>query len=179
MKKISLILSLLFSIIYSSDLIAQKKIRNLKVYVSSDFNPKSSITVEGLSNDAEGVGNTLRTALLMGGFKVISERVAQEKLELKNKGQIDSSEFKQEISVEKTTYINSVYVISMQYSTVAVLGCGNGVGLANISGQIIDLLNGGNIVSTFTYKMSMLNSQCPSTVMESLVDILKKGKSVK
>ncbi len=59
MKKISLILSLLFIISYSNDLIAQKKIRNLKVYVVSDFNPKSSITVEGLSNDTEGVANRL------------------------------------------------------------------------------------------------------------------------
>lgn len=179
MKNFLFILLLPLFILYSNDLIGQKKIKNLKVYIAPDFNSKSSITVEGLTNDDEGVGNTLRTALLMGGFKVISERVAKEKLELKNNGKVDSSEFKQEVSVERTTYINSVYVISMQYSTIAVLGCGNGVGLANISGQIIDLLNGGNIVATFTYKMSMLNSQCADSVMESLVDILKKGKSVK
>jgi len=179
MKNILLILTLLFVIGDSNSLYAQKKIRNLKVFISPDFNTKVSITVEGLSNDAEGVGNTLRSALLMGGFRVISERVAKEKLELKNKWQVDSSQFKQESSVKKTTYVNSVYVISMQYSTIAVLGCGNGVGIANISGQIIDLLNEGNIVATFTYKMSMLNSQCSDTIMESFVDILKKGKSVK
>lgn len=179
MKKLLIPLTLFFSICSLSNLYAQKKVRNLKVFVSPDFNPKASITVEGSSNDAEGVGNALRSALLMEGFKVISERVAKEKLELKNKGQVDSNQFKQDISVEKTTYINSVYVVTMQYSTVAVLGCGNGIGIANISGQIIDLLNEGNIVATFTYKMSMLNSQCSDTLMESLVDILKKGKSVK
>jgi hypothetical protein len=180
MKKLTFLSILILLVLgFSSTTYSQKKIRNLKVFVTPDFNSKSSITVEGLTNDNEGVSNSLRSALLMGGFKVISERVAKEKLELKNSEQVDNTTFKQEVSLGKTTYVNSVYIVSMQYSTVAVIGCGNGVGISNISGQIIDLLNDGNIVATFTYKMSMLSSQCADTLMESLVDILKKGKSVK
>jgi hypothetical protein len=180
MKKTTLLISALFLCLLNTNcLFAQKKVKNLKVFVSPDFNSKASITVEGLSNDAEGVSNSLRSALLMGGFKVISERVAKEKLELNNKGQLTDTTFNQDISVGKTTYVKSVYVISMQYSTVAVLGCGNAVGIANLSGQVIDLFDDGNIVATFTYKMSMLNSQCADTIMDALVDILKKGKTVK
>ena len=179
MKKIYLIITLIITVCITSNTNGQKKIRNLKIYLTPEFNPNSSITVEGLTNDNAGVANYLRSALLIEGFKVISDRTAKERLEMKNKGQIDSSNFYQEISIGKTKYINSVYLITMQYSTVPVLGCGNGVGIDNISGQIIDLLNEGNIVATFTYKMSMINSQCPETIMESLANSLKNGKSVK
>ena len=169
----------MLSLINLNTIYAQKNIKNLKVFISPDFNPNASITVEGLNYDTEGVGNYLKNALLMEGFKVISERVAKETIEIKNKAQVTDTTLNQDISVEKTINMKSIYATSMRYSTVSVLGCGNLIGIANLSGQIIDLSNDGNIVVSFTYKMSTWNSQCADTVMESLVDILKKGKSVK
>jgi hypothetical protein len=55
------------------------------VYCTDNFNPNASITVEPPQTDDIGISDALKNSLVMNGFKVISEKVAKERVELSNK----------------------------------------------------------------------------------------------
>lgn len=169
MKNIAIILIVLCSIQVS----AQKKIKNLSVFVTENFDPKTSITVTALNNDPVLAVNHLKNSLLMNGFKVISERVAQEKVEMSNKGEVTDTTFNQDVSVGKTTYVKSVYAITMSYQYRADMGCGGQV-ISNLTGQIVDLANDGELVATFNFSQNSFQGKCTLTIMQALAAKLKK-----
>ncbi|MBA7548872.1 hypothetical protein ES705_41340 [subsurface metagenome] len=149
--------------------------KKLNVFVTDFFNPNASITVESLNHDPVLATDALKNALVMNGFKVISERVAKEKVELNNKGQVTDSTFNQDVSLGKTTYINSVYVVTLNYKYRADTSCGGSV-MSNLSGQIVDLVNDGQIVSTFTFRQGAFDGKCKSDIMMALAKKLKQKK---
>ncbi len=153
--------------LYSQDL------RKLSVFKTPEFDSRASITVEGMSYDPIMAGNSLRSALLMQGFKVISERVAQEKIELANKVTYTDTSITQNASVGNTTYMKSVYVVTLNYQYRADTGCGGQV-MSNMSGQIIDLANDGQIVATFSFKQGSFEGKCADYIMQVLAARLKK-----
>ena len=156
------IITLLFSINSYS-----QNYKKLSVFKTDFFNSKASITVEALNYDPVLAVDALKNALVMNSFKVISERVAKEKVELNNQGQTTDTTFNQDISVGKTTYINSVYVITLNYNSRSDTGCGGRV-MSNLSGQIIDLANDGQIVATFSFKQGALEGKCTEDFMMAL-----------
>lgn len=147
--------------------------KKLNVFVTDLFDSRASITVEALNYDPVLATDALKNSLVMNGFKVISERVAKEKIELNNKGQVTDSSFNQDISLGKTTYLKSVYVVTLNYQRRADTGCGGSV-MSNLSGQIVDLANDGQIVATFTFKQSSFEGKCTSDVMNALAKKLKE-----
>lgn len=155
-----------------------QSLKNLKVFCTENFDPRASITVEGLQNDPVLAADALKNSLVMNGFKVISERVAKEKLEINNKGTTTESNFNQDISASQTTYMKSVYVVTLNYNYRDDTGCGGRV-MSNLSGQIIDLANDGQIVATFSFKQGSLAGKCTSTIMEDLAKALKAKKKSK
>ena len=167
MKAILLILTLF---IYSTT--QGQSLKKLNVFCTEKFDPKSSITVEGLDDDPCLATDALKNSLIINGFKVISERVAKEKIELINKGQTSDTTFNQEISSGKTTYLKSVYVITLNYNFRRSSGCG-GIVISTLAGQVVDLANDGEIVATFSFKQGLMEIRCTSTVMEALAKELK------
>jgi hypothetical protein len=149
-----------------------QNLRKMSVFKTPQFDSRASITVESMSYDPLIAGSALRSALLMQGFKVISERVAQEKVELANKVTYNDSSFTQNISAGNTTYIKSVYVVTMNYQIRADLGCGGQV-MSAMSGQIIDLANDGQIVASFSFKQSSFEGKCADHIMQVLAARLK------
>ncbi len=147
--------------------------KKLNVFVTEFFDARASITVAALNPDPLLATDALKNALVMNGFKVISERIAREKIELSNKGQVTDSTFNQEISVGKTTYLKSVYVVTFNYQQRADTGCGGSV-MSNLSGQIVDLTNDGQIVATFSFKQDNFEGKCTSDVMNALAKKLKE-----
>jgi hypothetical protein len=111
----------------------------------------------------------------MSGFKVISERVAKEKFEIKNKGNLNDTSFNQDISAGSTTYIKSVYIITFSYNYRLDMGCGGQV-MSDLNGQIVDLANDGEIVATFSFSQNSFEGKCTSTVMEAIAKSLKEKK---
>jgi len=155
-----------------------QSLKKLKVFCTDNFDPRASITVEALRYDPVLATDALKNNLVMNGFKVISERVAKEKVEISNKGTTSDTTFNQEISAGKTTYLKSVYVITLNYNYRADTGCGGTV-MSDMSGQIIDLANDGEIVATFSFKQGGLEGKCTSTVMEALAKALKEKQKSK
>ncbi len=108
--KVAILLICLFIIRSTTQAQSLKK---LNIFCTDKFDPKASITVEGLDDDPCLATDALKNNLVINGFKVISERVAKEKVELINKGQTSDTSFNQEITTGKTTYLKSVYVITL------------------------------------------------------------------
>lgn len=169
MKKIAL---LVFTILLIQFVNAQNY-KKLNVFVTDFFDARASITVEALNYDPVLATDAFKNALVMNGFKVISERVAKEKIELNNKGQVTDTTFNQDISLGKTTYLKSIYVVTLNYQRRADTGCGGSV-MSNLSGQIVDLANDGQIVATFTFKQGSFEGKCTSDVMNALAKKLKE-----
>jgi len=161
-----------FILLVSATCAHSQDLRKLTVFKTPDFDSRASITVEGMSYDPLMVGNALRSALLMQGFKVISERVAQEKIELANKVNYNDSSVTQNSSVGSTTYMKSVYVVTFNYQYRADTGCGGQV-MSNMSGQVIDLANDGQIVATFSFKQGSFEGKCADYIMQVLATRLK------
>lgn len=147
--------------------------KKLNVFVTDLFDARASITVEAMNYDPLIASDALKNALVMNGFKVISERVAKEKIELNNKGQVADSTFNQDIAVGKTKYLKSVYVVTLNYQYRSDTGCGGSV-MSNMSGQIIDLANEGQIVATFSFKQGVFEGKCTSDVMNVLAKKLQE-----
>ena len=170
MKQIILTIMTLFMLSFS---IQGQEYKKLNVFVTDFFDARASITVEALRSDPLIATDALKNALVMNGFKVISERVAKEKVEINNQGQVSASTFNQDISVSKTTYLNSVYVVTLNYQYRADTGCGGSV-MSNLSGQIIDLANEGQIVATFSFKQGGFEGKCTLDIMNALAKKLKE-----
>ncbi|MCB9056701.1 MAG: hypothetical protein H6549_12670 [Chitinophagales bacterium] len=62
-----------------------QSLKKLKVFCTDNFEPNSTVTVKPPKDDRLFLADALKNSLVMNGFKVISEKVAQEKLELINK----------------------------------------------------------------------------------------------
>ncbi len=170
MKQITLTIIAAFITVLS---IHGQDYKKLKVFVTDLFDARASITVIALKEDPLIATDALKNALVMNGFKVISERVAKEKIELTNKRQATDSTFYQDVSVSKTTYINSVYAVTLNYQSRADTGCGGSV-MSNLSGQIIDLANDGLIVATFSFEQGNFEGKCTIDVMNALAKKLKE-----
>lgn len=152
-----------------------QNLRKLKVFTTETFDPRASITVESKPYDPLRATDVLKNSLVMSGFKVISERVAKEKYEIKNKGNLNDTSFNQDISAGRTTYIKSVYLITFSYNYRLDMGCGGQV-ISDLNGQIVDLANDGEIVATFSFSQNSFEGKCTSTIMESIAKSLKEKK---
>lgn len=169
MKKIFFAILLLISISSFG-----QSLRNLKVYCTDYFDPNASITVSPPKNDDLIFAGALKNSLVMNGFKVISETVAKEKIELFNKKQTSDTTVNQEISAGKTTYMKSVYVITFDYSEYL-----NHSDIADLNGQIVDLANDGVIVATFSFNQGPFGSKKMSTITNALAKALKEKQKSK
>lgn len=170
MKQITLTIISVIMIIFS---VQAQDYKKLNVFATEFFDARASITVEALNSDPLIATDALKNALVINGFKVISERVAKEKVELNNNGQVTDSAFNQDISMGKTTYLKSVYVVTLKYQGRADTGCGGAV-MSNLSGQIVDLANDGLIVATFSFKQGNFEGKCTLDVMNALAKKLKE-----
>jgi hypothetical protein len=170
MKQITMTIMSVIMIVFS---VQAQDYKKMNVFVTEFFDARASITVEALNYDPLIATDALKNALVINGFKVISERVAKEKVELNNKGQVTDSTFNQDISIGKTTYLKSVNVVTLNYQDRADTGCGGAV-MSNLSGQIVDLANDGLIVATFSFKQGNFEGKCTSDVMNSLAKKLKE-----
>ncbi len=162
-----------FLILILSPIYAQKDLKKLKVFVTEDFNPKASITVEGFYDPLMASG-ALQNGLLLNGFKVVSNRVAQEQAEIIKDAVYDENSESEVITIGNKTYVKSVYVITMSYKSRADTGCGGSV-MSVLTGQIVDLASDGELVGTFSFKQGGLEGKCADRIMESLASKLKKG----
>ncbi|CAN5689365.1 hypothetical protein BH10BAC2_BH10BAC2_04160 [soil metagenome] len=160
----------LFCSIFIASFTFGQTIKNLKVFCTDKFDTSASITVEQHKYDPCLATDALKNNLVMNGFTVISEVVAREKVELSNKGKTNDTTFNQEISSGKTTYIQSVYLITFNYNQGHKL-------ISDLSGQIVDLVNDGEIVATFSFKQGYNGSKKTSAVMEALAKALKEKSS--
>jgi hypothetical protein len=151
-----------------------QSLKNLKVFCTDNFNPKTSITVQRPTGDYIGIADMLKNNLVMNNFKVISEAVAKERIELSNKKQFTDSTFNQDASLGKTTYVNSVYVITFTYDNFQNA---SGTYLTALNGQVVDLANDGEIVATFSYHHGPAFAKTPSKVITALCEALKKNKN--
>lgn len=170
MKKILSIIMILSCIVGNG-----QNLKKLKVFATESFDPRSSITVESNNYDPLRATDVLKNSLVMSGFKVISERVAKEKFEIKNKGNLNDTSFNQDISAGRTTYIKSVYIITFSYNYRLDMGCGGQV-ISDLNGQIVDLANDGEIVATFSFSQNSFEGKCTSTIMEAIAKSLKEKK---
>lgn len=155
-------------------ILASAQLKKLKVHVTENFQPSASITVEQ-AYDPLMVSQTLTNSLVSNGFKVLSYRTAQERAEKINKGEITDSSWMVSTSKGKTTYIKAVYVITISYQYRSDTGCGGNV-VSNLSGQVVDLANDGEIVATFSFSQGMLEGKCISKITDALAEALSKGK---
>lgn len=164
MKKIYFSILLLISISSSG-----QSLRNLKVYCTENFDPNASITVTPPKKDDLIFAGALKNSLVVNGFKVISETVAKEKIELFNKKQTSDTTVNQEMSAGTTTYIKSVYAITFDYSEYL-----NHSDIADLTGQVADLANDGLIVATFSFYQGAFGSKKMSTIANALAKALKE-----
>lgn len=168
MKRFITILTLtaISSVTYS------QQIKGLSVFCTQNFNTKTSITVQAIENDPILVVDAFKNSLVEAGFKIISEKVAKERIELSNKGQISDSTFQQEISLGKTTYLRTIYVVTLSYK-VDLYDY-----LTDLQGQIVDLAADGEIVATFSYQKKGMPKK-PMVITKAIAEFLKqKAKSL-
>lgn len=153
-----------------------QSLKHLKVYCTDNFNPNTSITVTPPNSDVIGMTDMIKNNLVMNGFKVISEAVAKQRVELSNKKQTSDTTLDQKISVGKTTYINSLYVITFTYDPFINF---SGNYILALNGQVVDLANEGEIVATFSYQHGSMGARTPRIVVEALCKALKEKKKSK
>ncbi len=114
-----LVIALLFVAISGIAQDAKKMSKNLKVFVSENFNRKLSITIQSTPNDIGGALGTFTNALASKGFKTISAT------SISNKTEIDQSKIKtdtitnKKTSISNTNYVKSKYLFTIQYSYVS------------------------------------------------------------
>lgn len=168
--KVKLSLIILF-LTFSTTLFGQYN--KVRVYVSDDFNPKASITVEQNQYDAISSGVALKNSLVMNGFKVISERTAKSQLELVNSVRQSDTTFNQNISASSSLTVKSIYVITFSYQTRANIGRCPSV-MSQLSGQVVDLVNDGEIVATFSFSQGGTTGFCAIEIMDAVALKLKE-----
>jgi hypothetical protein len=153
-----------------------QSLKKLKVFCTDEFDVKASITVTAPNHDPIGMSDIIKNNLVMSGFKVISETAARQKTELTNNKSVTDTTLKQEISIGKTTYINTVYVITFTYEPYTNI---TGNYLLGLNGQVVDLAKDGEIVATFSYHHSSFGAKKPNVIVKALCqDLRKKAKNV-
>jgi len=148
-----------------------KQIKNLRVYCKESFDPRATITVEGIYDDPCFAVEALNDGLVINGFNVMSERVAKERNEIDNDVRYSGSRSSERISQGRSTYMNSTYLITFRYRYVEPDH--GGVLMTYMNGQIIDLSNQGEIVATFSYTHGGLTWKSAPEVMDALARELK------
>jgi hypothetical protein len=167
MKKILLLIALIIIplITYSQEFTTKEIKRIEKVLKKSNskirgFNKNSLISVEKIGNSE--IEADIETALFMAGFKVVSNKVAKEAVNISN----PLNESNENIEISNSTSYKSVYVITVAvtYYAEPVIGrCQEP--LLSFSARIIDLANEGNLVGTFSFSVStVLSAQCSKDV---------------
>jgi hypothetical protein len=165
-----LLFIILFSLTAASS--ESQSLKRVKVFCTDSFNTKAPMTVTKLSYDPLLVVDALKNNLVENGFKVLSEKVARERIELSNNGKTTDSTFSQEISLGKTTYIRSVYAVTLSYNV------NNDNALIDLQGQIVDLASDGEIVATFSFRQSgAVPVRKPRDITKIIAEYLKAKKS--
>ena len=165
-----LLFIILFSLIAASS--ESQSLKRVKVFCTDSFNTKAPMTVTRLSYDPLLVVDALKNNLVETGFKVLSEKMARERIELSNNGKTTDSTFSQEISLGKTTYIKSVYAVTLSYNV------NNDNALIDLQGQIVDLASDGEIVATFSFRQSgAVPVRKPRDITKIIAEYLKAKKS--
>lgn len=150
MKRVTIVVGLI--LLFTELSFAQKKIKNLEIFANEAFNAKASITVGSLDNDRALTVFSLKNALVMNGFKVISEATAQQSVNINNNINKNSSSSSQNISITAQNQVNSIYYVTMSYKSTAE----EPPLIYELSGQIVDLANNGEIVATFQFSQSYI-----------------------
>ncbi|MES2592334.1 MAG: SHOCT domain-containing protein [Bacteroidota bacterium] len=175
MKTRQILFSALIIITSTSFAQDEKKMsKNLRVFISENFNRKTSITIQSLPYDIGGSVGSFTNALASKGLKTISST------SISNKTEIEESKIKTENSTDKktsisnTNYVKSKYLFTIQYSYVssmdhAVQGMRRGtVQCKNFTGQIVDLNNDSEVIATFSYSGNFDMDAVAQAVAEKL-----------
>jgi hypothetical protein len=109
-------------------------LKKLGVFVTDTFDPKASITVPDF-NDPLLASTDLSSALAMNGFKVISDRMAADRLKLNTQMDLTETGSEQNVSLERKLDIKSVYAVKLTYQSRPDTGCGGRV-ISRLSGHI-------------------------------------------
>jgi hypothetical protein len=153
---------------------AKKMSKNLKVFVSENFNRKSSITIQSTPNDIGGALGAFTNALASKGFKTISATSISSKIEIDESKIETENTTDKKTAVSNTNYVKSKYLFTIQYSFVssmdhAVQGMRRGtVQCKNFTGQIVDLNNDSEIIATFSYSGNFDMDAVAQAVAEKL-----------
>ena len=151
----------------SSDKKKMKKVLKRCEVALRNFEPGSTITIERTGDDMEG---HLETSLFMAGFEIVSHDVAKSSLNIKN--EIDGST--QDISISRSTKVNSVYVITVNSKLVPSIKCPKVV--TSFNARIVDLANDGKLIGSFTFNGNMYNYACPGAIADAFALKLKEAE---
>ena len=149
------------------------KSNKLEVVVR-DFDTNQPISFDTKSNDRLNLSGEFENALFMAGFNIVSSRVAQEILEYNN----PLNENTETVKLQKYTKTKSVYVISVSGDMRRDTGCG-GMVPRRITGRIIDLLNDGQLVGTFSFSQTNFEGKCAQYIAEAVAIKLKEASVIK
>lgn len=161
-----------FFLLVTNLVLGQSYSNKLKVFCTDSFDPKVSITVSPPYNDDLALADALKNSLVVNGFKVISEAVAREQIEISNNKVNTDQTQNQEIKAGRSTYIKSVYLITFTYTYSEYMYHPN-VRL-KLNGQIVDLANDGLIVATFSFQKNTLATNNTRKVMDAIAIALSK-----
>jgi hypothetical protein len=155
----------------------KKMNKNLKVFISENFNRKISITIQSTNNDNGGALGYFTNSLASKGFKTVSST------SISNQTEIEESKIKTESSnnkktkISNTNYVKSKYLFTIQYMWFHQISPGAPSGeiqCKNFTGQIVDLNNDSEIIATFSYSGNF----DMDAVAEAVVERLNTAKSV-
>ncbi|MFT4154459.1 hypothetical protein [Parafilimonas sp.] len=151
MKKIFLlsVLTIVAEITFS-----QTRLKQLKVFCTNGFDPNVTVTVPHIRRDRCQAVYLLKNALAENGFKVIDENVADAEIQQPGAPRIYSLRF---------TYNYKSDAKCAPYA------------LQDMTGQVIDLLNEGTVVATFSFRQGewSFGSKCTQEIMKALAAALK------
>lgn len=136
---------------------------------TEDFDKNATITVRKQPDDPCQVTDALKNSLVANGFKVLSEVMSENKIEINNRAQKNDSILNQNISKSEVTYVNSQYLITFTYTSFVTHN-----DVAELNGQIVDLTKNGQIVATFSYMQKGLRMVKTRDLTTEIVKELKK-----
>jgi len=125
---------------------ALEKVLKRSNYSIRDFQKNSLISIErDGNNEIEGM---IENALFMAGFNVVSNKTAQDAVSISNPLNPEN----ETIEITSSQRHNAVYVVTVsgRFFEGPLIGkCQQA--LISFSARIVDLLNGGQLVGTFTF----------------------------
>lgn len=147
---------------------------NLSVNKTTKFNSTNTITVISRDKyDPVDISGKLENMLLNRGFSVVSEEVALEKA--KTNSVIHDGKFSSESY--SAIELKSVYALKYKYTYAHVkqeMGIKNKDIILEMSGNIVDLADGGKLVATFTYSHGLQSYNKTKGVNDLLEALLVK-----